>query len=205
MGISSIGISPSFYPDFSGSSPFVSTPEGKSVAPTPSSSSLASTTETVTEPTASASAIVTLTEEEQRIVDKMQARDAEVREHEMAHIAAGAGLQISGPTYDYETGPDKQRYAIGGEVQIDVSPGRTPEETVDKAERIRAAALAPPEPSVQDLKVAAQAAQMGIEARRELSRAEGNTSAQTDQDRLTERLRKTFSLTVTGSTVNTYA
>lgn len=100
----------------------------------------------------------------------LQARDREVRAHEMAHVAAGAGLVTRGASYTYQTGPDGQRYAIGGEVGIDTSPGRTPEESLSKAERIRAAALAPAEPSGQDRQVAAQAARMASEARMELAR-----------------------------------
>lgn len=103
----------------------------------------------------------TLSEAEQRQVAELKERDREVRAHEMAHVAAGAGLVTRGATYTYQTGPDGQRYAIGGEVGIDTSPGRTPEETLAKAERIRAAALAPAEPSGQDRQVAAQAAQIG--------------------------------------------
>jgi len=61
-------------------------------------------------------------------------------------------------------------YAVGGEVQIDVSPGRTPEETVRKADQIRRAALAPADPSAQDYRVAAQAAQMMAQAQQELAR-----------------------------------
>jgi hypothetical protein len=55
-------------------------------------------------------------------------------------------------------------------VQIDVSPGRDAKETVEKARRIRAAALAPSDPSPQDQAVAAAAAQMEMQANAELSR-----------------------------------
>lgn len=111
-----------------------------------------------------------LSPEAQREVERLKARDREVRAHEAAHIAAGAGLIRSGASFEYDTGPDGKRYAVGGEVTIDTSPGRTPEETIDKAERIRRAALAPVDPSPQDYRVAAQAAQMAAEARLELAR-----------------------------------
>lgn len=114
----------------------------------------------------------TLSEAEQRQVSELKARDREVRAHEMAHVAAGAGLVTRGASYTYQTGPDGQRYAIGGEVGIDTSPGRTPEETLAKAERIRAAALAPAEPSGQDRQVAAQASRMAGDARMEIARRE---------------------------------
>ncbi|MDR0716974.1 MAG: hypothetical protein LBF50_06110 [Azoarcus sp.] len=107
----------------------------------------------------------------QRRVEEMKATDRDVRAHEAAHMAAGGSLVTSGASYTYETGPDGQRYAVAGEVGIDTSKGRTPEETLMRAERIRAAALAPADPSAQDRAVAAAAAQMAAEARAEIARA----------------------------------
>lgn len=106
---------------------------------------------------------------EQRMVDALEARDREVRQHEMAHMAAGAGVVTGGPSYSFQTGPDGKSYAIGGEVPIDVSPGKTPEETIEKARTIRAAALAPSDPSGADLSIAARASQMEMAARLELN------------------------------------
>ncbi len=99
----------------------------------------------------------------------LQARDREVRAHEAAHMAAAGGLARDGASFSYETGPDNRRYAVGGEVSIDTSPGKTPEETLQKAQTIRAAAQAPAKPSQQDLAVAASAGQMAAEARAELA------------------------------------
>lgn len=106
--------------------------------------------------------------EQQRQVDQLKATDRKVRAHEQAHISVGADL-VRGSSLDYETGPDKVRYAVAGEVSIDTSPGRTPEETVPKAQHIRATALAPADPSPQDHSVAAQASQMELAARQELA------------------------------------
>lgn len=111
-----------------------------------------------------------LSKEQQAQVDKLKERDRQVRQHEQAHLAAAGGLAMSGPTYSYQKGPDGVRYAVGGEVNIDTSPGRTPEETVAKARQIRAAALAPAEPSGQDRAVAAQASQMEMQAQMEQTR-----------------------------------
>jgi hypothetical protein len=108
-----------------------------------------------------------LSQEETTQVRELQDRDREVRAHEEAHKAAAGDLAQGGPTYEYETGPDGQDYAVGGQVQIALKPGRTPEETISNAQRARRAALAPAEPSSQDHKVAAEAAQMESEARRE--------------------------------------
>jgi hypothetical protein len=111
-----------------------------------------------------------LSADEQRQVAELAQTDRKVRQHEQMHIAAGRDLITSGPTYSYETGPDGQRYAVGGEVGIDTSEASTPEETAQKATRIRAAALAPPDPSAQDRHVAALAGQMQAEALQEIAR-----------------------------------
>lgn len=113
----------------------------------------------------------TLTPEEEAQVKELKARDREVRTHEAAHMAAGAGL-ASGATFSYQRGPDGVNYAIGGEVRISTAPGKTPEETIDRARQIRAAALAPAEPSGQDYAVAAEAASMEQQARAEMAREE---------------------------------
>lgn len=110
-----------------------------------------------------------LSQEDQALVDKLKARDQQVRQHEQAHLAASGGLATSGASYTYQKGPDGVNYAIGGEVNINTSPGRTPEETVRRAETIRAAALAPADPSGQDRAVAASAEKMAQEARSEIA------------------------------------
>lgn len=114
---------------------------------------------------------------EVRQVEQLKARDIEVRKHEEAHKAAAGELFMGGPNYTYQQGPDGMRYAVGGSVQIDTSPGSTPEETIRKAAKIRAAALAPAEPSSTDRSVAAKASRMEAEARAELAKeqAEGTS------------------------------
>ena len=122
----------------------------------------------------------TLTPEALKLVDDLKARDTEVRQHEQAHLAAAGGLAISGATYTYQRGPNGVNYAIGGEVQIDTSPGATPEETIARAASIQAAASAPAEPSGADRAVAAAAQQMAAQARTELAKQEpDNTGAAT--------------------------
>ena len=105
-----------------------------------------------------------LSQEEQRIVTELQAADTNVRAHEAAHMAAGGGL-TSPASYTYERGPDNKMYAVAGEVGISTGEGNTPQESLNKAQTIRRAALAPADPSPQDLKVAAQAASMEMSAR----------------------------------------
>lgn len=115
-----------------------------------------------------------LSDEEQKRLSDLQKRDREVRAHEAAHAAAGAGL-AGAPSFSYVTGPDGRRYAIGGEVRIDTSSTGSPEEDIRRAAQIRRAALAPADPSAQDLAVAARATRMEIAARAELSRSDAQT------------------------------
>jgi len=107
---------------------------------------------------------------DRRQVEALKSTDRAVRAHEAAHMAAGGSLVTSGASFSYETGPDGQRYAVAGEVGIDTSKGRTPEETLVRAQQIRAAALAPADPSGQDRAVAAAASQMAADARAEIAR-----------------------------------
>lgn len=109
-------------------------------------------------------------------VQELKDRDREVRAHEQAHAAVG-GQYAGSPSYEFETGPDGQRYAVGGEVSIDISEESSPEDTVRKMEQVRAAALAPNEPSPQDFRVASEATQKAAEARAEVAR-ESTESAQ---------------------------
>lgn len=109
-----------------------------------------------------------LTPDQQAQVAQLKLTDAKVRAHEQAHLSVGGDLVIGGPSFSYEAGPDRRLYAVSGEVSIDTTPGRTPEETIPKAQHIRATALAPAEPSSQDQSVAAQASQMEVEARLEM-------------------------------------
>jgi hypothetical protein len=104
-------------------------------------------------------------------IARLKKRDQEVRAHEQAHVAAGGRYVKGGASYSYSTGPDGRRYATGGEVSIDTSPGRTPEETIQKAQAIRAAALAPAQPSGQDLSVASAASSMEAAARAQLAQS----------------------------------
>ncbi|MEM1396428.1 MAG: putative metalloprotease CJM1_0395 family protein [Pseudomonadota bacterium] len=117
-----------------------------------------------------------LTEEEQRIVAQMKARDREVRAHEQAHKAVG-GRYAGAISYDFTKGPDGQQYAVGGEVPIDVAPVKgDPRETIAKMEVVIAAALAPVEPSAQDRAVARQAQATKQEALAQLRRDKNEES-----------------------------
>ena len=130
-----------------------------------------------TSPSSSSSTAGQLTAEQRQQIQQLVAIDRKVRDHEQAHLAAAADLARSGASFGYATGPDNRQYAVSGEVSIDVSPARTPQETIAKAQRIRAAALAPADPSSQDGRVAALAGRMESEARIELARLAQEESA----------------------------
>ncbi|WP_111976854.1 putative metalloprotease CJM1_0395 family protein [Algibacillus agarilyticus] len=115
-------------------------------------------------------------EAEQKKIAELKERDQEVKTHEQAHASIG-GQHAGAPSYEYEQGPDGKRYAVGGEVSIDVSPvPNDPEATIRKMDQVQRAALAPAEPSAQDRKVAADAS-----SKRQAAQAESlKENAQTD-------------------------
>jgi hypothetical protein len=110
-----------------------------------------------------------LSDAEIQQVRELQARDAEVRAHEQAHLAAGGGLVIGGASYTYQQGPDGRRYAIGGEVGIQIPSGGDPATRVRPLEQVQRAALAPAEPSGTDRAVATTAALAENQSRNELA------------------------------------
>lgn len=113
----------------------------------------------------------TLTTSQKALIAELQARDTTVRAHERAHISAGGGVIRSGATFVYQEAPDKKLYAIGGEVSIDTSEESSPQETIQKMQIVRTAALAPSDPSSTDYQVAATASMLQMQARLEVSRA----------------------------------
>ena len=116
------------------------------------------------------------TPEEEKEIEKLKDRDREVRRHEQAHFQA-AGNYASPPKYEYQTGPDGKRYAIGGSVEIDTSAiTDDPEATLNKARVIKRAALAPEEPSAQDRKVAREADRMAAEAQKDINEQRMNAT-----------------------------
>lgn len=121
-----------------------------------------------------------LTPEQEQQVAELKRRDAEVRAHESAHQVVG-GPYAGSASYEYQRGPDGVNYAVGGEVPIDVSRENEPEQTITKMEQVKAAALAPAEPSSQDRAVAAQADATKAEAQQELrqSQAAGGQTGET--------------------------
>ena len=102
------------------------------------------------------------------IIRQLSQRDSEVRAHEQAHSSVG-GQYAGSAQYSYQRGPDGVSYAVGGEVPIDVSAiNGNPQATLQKMQIVQRAALAPAEPSSQDRRVAALAAQQAGQARAEI-------------------------------------
>jgi len=110
-----------------------------------------------------------LSSSERQQLMQLQQRDNEVRSHEAAHIATGGSAVSGAASFTYQKGPDGKLYAVGGEVPISASGGSTPEEKIAIARQVQEGALAPANPSPQDLKVASSAAMMEARARQELA------------------------------------
>jgi len=121
------------------------------------------------------------TEQEQAKIEELKARDLEVVTHEQAHATVG-GQYAGSPSYSYETGPDGIKYAVSGEVSIDISKIEgDPQATLIKAQQVKRAALAPVEPSGQDRIVAASADQLASEARTEIVAELNETDEDSDE------------------------
>ncbi|MCB1137299.1 MAG: hypothetical protein KDK25_04855 [Leptospiraceae bacterium] len=106
-----------------------------------------------------------LSQQEQKILEELQARDREVRLHEQKHLAAAGTLAKGGPKYEYAIGPDGKPYAIGGHVRIDTSSVAEADENRARANQIQRAATAPGDPSGPDMGVAQQAGELQSLAR----------------------------------------
>lgn len=125
-----------------------------------------------------------------KVISQLESRDREVRIHEQAHAAVGGQYVTSGPSYSYQTGPDGKRYAVGGNVGIDVSPiPNDPQATLAKARQVIQAAMAPAQPSSQDYAVAQSAQAMMQQAQQELS-TQQQASLTGEKDTSAESMKK---------------
>jgi hypothetical protein len=112
-------------------------------------------------------------DQDQKEVQELRSQDRKVRAHEQAHKGVG-GAETGPVSYTFTTGPDGKSYAVAGEVPIDVSPVEgDPDATIQKMQRVRAAALAPTEPSSADRQVAAKAQQVAREAQAQKQQESG--------------------------------
>lgn len=123
-------------------------------------------------------------------VDRLEATEREVIAHELAHSAVG-GRFAGAPSYTYTTGPDGKRYISGGEVSISMPSGKTPEETVQNMRQVRAAALAPANPSSQDLSIAARASAIETKAASEAAQEKSAEGLETENSDSTPEILPT--------------
>ena len=92
-----------------------------------------------------------------------------VKAHEATHIAIAGPYAQGAPQLMYAIGPDGARYAVGGSVKVDLQPvPGDPEATLRKADAVMRAAIGPGEPSAADMRIAAEAYRMALQARREI-------------------------------------
>ena len=133
-----------------------------------------------------------LDQNEKHKLEELKARDREVRTHEAAHKATAGQYATGGASFTYQRGPDGQLYATGGEVGISTGPvPDNPEATLQKANTIRAAALAPAHPSSQDMSIAAKATMMATEARAQIAVQQQNEfKARTETKETTEESKQ---------------
>ena len=116
-------------------------------------------------------------------IAKLKQTEEKVKAHEAAHKAVGGNL-ASSASYSYTRGPDGRSYITGGEVQIDMSGGSTPQETISKMQQVIRAALAPADPSGQDRAVAAQAASQMAQAQMDKLQTESPAAQQDSSQRV---------------------
>ncbi|MCL1956430.1 MAG: hypothetical protein FWF63_03825 [Fibromonadales bacterium] len=123
-----------------------------------------------------------LSEEDLRKVEELKKIDKRVHTHEQAHLSAAGSYASGGASYDYVTGPDGNRYANSGHVNIDTSREKTPEATIIKANIIQKAALAPADPSPADRQIAANAVKMAMDAQKEIAEKKKGSNTQDSPD-----------------------
>lgn len=120
-----------------------------------------------------------LSQKEQQEISQLKITDAKVRAHEHAHKSTAAGLTTSGPNYEYETGPDGQKYAVAGDVNVGYQHSSDPRVNLRNAQKLKAAALAPAEPSSQDRSVARKADMEIAKAQQEIREEENKQTDET--------------------------
>ncbi len=108
-----------------------------------------------------------LTQEEKVELTKLKAADTKVRAHEAAHQSGPAAS--GGASFTYQKGPDGVMYAVAGEVPVRIQTGSTPQESISNLQGVIATALAPADPSPQDLSVASKARVMLMKAQQEFA------------------------------------
>lgn len=94
-----------------------------------------------------------LSPEQKKQVEELKQIERKVEAHEQAHKSVG-GEFAGSMSYSYTQGPDGRRYKTGGEVSISIPSDDDPQELIAQLMQVKRAALAPSDPSPQDIKVA---------------------------------------------------
>jgi hypothetical protein len=114
---------------------------------------------------------------DKNLIRQLESRDQEVRAHERAHASVG-GTSTGSPSYSFDTGPDGKKYAVSGEVSVNLSTvAGNPQATIKKMQQVHAAALAPASPSAHDIRVASNASQIILQAQTELLLDDPNSAS----------------------------
>ncbi|WP_044419104.1 putative metalloprotease CJM1_0395 family protein [Halarcobacter anaerophilus] len=108
-----------------------------------------------------------LTSEEKSQLNELKAVDAKVRAHEAAHQSGPAA--VGGASYTYAKGPDGVMYAVAGEVPVQIETSSEPQETISNLQGVIATALAPADPSPQDISIASKARVLMMKAQQEFA------------------------------------
>ena len=108
-----------------------------------------------------------LSNEEKAQLAELKAADSRVKAHEAAHQSGPAAS--GGASFTYKKGPDGVMYAVGGEVPVRIETGSTPQESIMNLQGVIATALAPADPSPQDVSIASKARVMMMKAQQELA------------------------------------
>lgn len=135
--------------------------------------------------------------EQDKVVEKLKRTEREVIAHEAAHQAAG-GRFAGAVSYSYTRGPDGKSYITGGEVPIRVPSSNDPEQMLSDMAQVQRAALAPGNPSGQDLSVAAQAAATAARARGELAKKDSSETEVSSALGMYRRSRSPYGLWALG-------
>jgi hypothetical protein len=108
-----------------------------------------------------------LTTDEKAQLSELKAVDTRVKAHEAAHQSGPAAS--GGASFTYQKGPDGVMYAVGGEVPVRIETGSTPQESIMNLQGVIATALAPADPSPQDISIASKARVMLMKAQQEFA------------------------------------
>ena len=73
-------------------------------------------------------------------VARLRGQERDVRRQQVVKAAVG-GKHVSAASYQFDIGPDGHRYIVGGDTPLDLSPvENNPRATIQKMQRVRAAA-----------------------------------------------------------------